>query len=613
MRPTRLATQLSLAIALTVVASVGVTSVLAVAVSQRSLRRQVLSANMVAASLIAHAVDIYVQGAANAMREAQGRPKLGEEIRRGRWAEAERVLENFVHHLTRFEYVFVQDAAGVIRVRVPRADTIGQDFSFRDFFREAARTRALVVSGVYVSRATGRPVVSVAIPIEEAGQLRGVLVGALSLTRMSEFVASIGRQDGSVIYVVDRQGFLVAQSGEPRTGTPESVRPLPIVQAVLAGGTGTLEYGSDRARSLGAYVPIGGLGWGVVVTRPLSAAYAPATRLGWWLAAIGLACAVMAAAIGIGLARTLSRPLQRVVEATERLASGDLAVRLAPGHHEEIGTLARSFNHMVERLHGSYGALAQKTREVEALNQTLEQRVVERTRQLERANRELEAFTYTVSHDLKAPLRGMAGFAQALQEDCPDRLDAAGHRYLSRIQTGARRMADLIDDLLRYSRIERREVRYEPVALPSLFGQICEELGDELRGRRLEVRLELAADTVEAEPEGLRQAMINLVSNAVKFSRPDGGTIVIRTERHDGEVVLSVADSGIGFDMKYHDRIFQIFERLHRQEEYAGTGVGLAIVRKVAERHGGRAWAVSDVGKGSTFYLALPARLEGRT
>lgn len=586
---------------------------LAVAVSQRSLRRQVLSANMVAASLIAHAVNTYVQGAANVMREAQGRPKLSEEIRRGRWSEAERVLENFVRYLTRFEYVFVQDAAGVIRVRVPRAETIGQDFSFRDFFREAVRTRALVVSGVYVSRATEQPVVSVAIPIDEAGQLRGVVVGALSLTRMSEFVASIGRQDGNVVYVVDRQGLLVAQSGEPRP--LEAVRPLPIVQAVLAGGMGTLEYAppSGRERYLGAYVPIGSLGWGVVVTKPVSVAYASATQLGWWLAAIGLACAVVAAAVGVGLAWTLSRPLRRVVEATEQLASGDLSVRIAPGHHEEIGTLACSFNHMVERLEGSYGALAHKTREVEALNQTLEQRVVERTRQLESANRELEAFTYTVSHDLKAPLRGMAGFAQAVEEDYADRFDETGRRQLAMIQTSARRMGALIDDLLRYSRIERREVRHEPVALPALFGHICEELDDELRGRRLEVRLEIAADTVQAEPEGLRQALVNLVSNAVKFSRPDGGTIVIRTERCDGEVVLSVADAGIGFDMKYHDRIFQIFERLHRQEEYAGTGVGLAIVRKVAERHGGRAWAVSEVGKGSTFYLALPARLEDWT
>jgi len=174
-------------------------------------------------------------------------------------------------------------------------------------------------------------------------------------------------------------------------------------------------------------------------------------------------------------------------------------------------------------------------------------------------------------------------------------------------------MGQLIDDLLRYSRLERREMRHEPVQLRPLVERACEELEEEIRTRGLSVRMELGVETVAAEREGLREAVVNLVANAVKFSRDGDGAVVIASRREGDAVILSVTDTGIGFDMKYHDRIFAIFERLHRQEEYPGTGVGLAIVRKVAERHGGRAWAVSEPGKGSTFHLALPVGAKGHT
>jgi signal transduction histidine kinase len=227
---------------------------------------------------------------------------------------------------------------------------------------------------------------------------------------------------------------------------------------------------------------------------------------------------------------------------------------------------------------------------------------------LARQARELEAFTYTVSHDLKAPLRGVEGFARALLEDYGAQVDGPGRHYLEMIQTAAIRMGELIDDLLRYSRLERRELKREQVPVLPLLARILEELETDIRARGITVRTELAVEALDAEREGLREALANLVGNAVKFSPERGGLISIESRRDGDTVILSVADTGIGFDMKYHDRIFGIFERLHRQEDYPGTGVGLAIVGKVAERHGGRAWAVSEPGKGSTFYRALPAR-----
>ncbi|HSL52345.1 MAG TPA: GAF domain-containing protein [Candidatus Deferrimicrobiaceae bacterium] len=236
----------------------------------------------------------------------------------------------------------------------------------------------------------------------------------------------------------------------------------------------------------------------------------------------------------------------------------------------------------------------------------LEGRVEERTRELEGANRELEAFTHTVSHDLKAPLRGMAGFAQALEEDYAARLDESGRQFLSRIRAASERMADLIDDLLQYSRIRQRAIERRPVALRPLLDPLLEDLAGEIAARGLTVTLDLAVADIMSERQGLQEALANLLSNAVKFSPRQGGTIAVRSYREADQVVVAVADRGVGFDMQYHDRIFGIFERLHRQEDYPGTGVGLAIVRKVAERHGGRAWAESAPGQGSTFFLALP-------
>jgi signal transduction histidine kinase len=236
----------------------------------------------------------------------------------------------------------------------------------------------------------------------------------------------------------------------------------------------------------------------------------------------------------------------------------------------------------------------------------LEQRVEERTRDLAVANRELEAFTHTVSHDLKAPLRGMEGFAQALEEDYAERLDDTGREFLSRIRGAAGRLGALIDDLLQYARIQHRPVEPRPVALKPLLDRLLADLAGELQARGLTVTEELTAPELTGERQGLQEALANLLFNAVKFSPKQGGTIAVRSYRNGDEVVVAVADHGIGFDMQYHDRIFGIFERLHRQEDYPGTGVGLAIVRKVAERHGGRAWAQSEPGRGSVFFLAIP-------
>jgi len=219
----------------------------------------------------------------------------------------------------------------------------------------------------------------------------------------------------------------------------------------------------------------------------------------------------------------------------------------------------------------------------------------------------LETFTYTVSHDLKAPLRGISGYATLLIEDYANQLDDEARRYLDNLVHSTERMSQLIEDLLAYSRVERREIKKTNVNLNELVERITEEYQHGISTGNLQFKKEIEYGTVFTDQEALTQALRNLIDNAVKFTRErQNQEIWIRTSKLDDHCLISVEDNGIGFDMKYYDKIFEIFQRLHLSEEYPGTGVGLAVVRKAVERLGGKIWAVSEPGEGSTFFMELP-------
>jgi len=244
---------------------------------------------------------------------------------------------------------------------------------------------------------------------------------------------------------------------------------------------------------------------------------------------------------------------------------------------------------------------------LERLTAELEQRVAQRTAQLEAKNRELETFTYSVSHDLKAPLRGIDGYSRLLLEDYALRLDHEGQRFLHSIRKATEQMGRLIDDLLAYSRLERRALVPGKVDLPGLVQAVLAERSDEIRARGVAVSVTMPEASATADVDGLALALRNLVDNALKFSRNAAPPrIEIGGRAGDKTCRVWVRDNGIGFDMQYHDRIFEIFQRLHRAEDYPGTGIGLAMVHKALERMGGRAWAESAPGAGATFYLEMP-------
>jgi PAS domain S-box-containing protein len=245
--------------------------------------------------------------------------------------------------------------------------------------------------------------------------------------------------------------------------------------------------------------------------------------------------------------------------------------------------------------------------ELRKLNGELEQRVKERTSLLEAANKDLEAFSYSVSHDLRAPLRAMNGFSRILIEDYAAELSEEAKRYLNIVLDNARQMGQLVDDLLAFSRLGRQSLQKQLVAPADLVVQVLDVLKSEQDRRRVNISInDLPA--ANADPSLLKQVYVNLLSNALKYTRRcDEALIEIGSARGNGtgEVVYHVRDNGAGFDMKYAGKLFGVFQRLHRAEEFEGTGVGLAIAQRIIHRHGGRIWAEAEENKGATFYFTL--------
>ncbi|MBW2711767.1 MAG: PAS domain S-box protein, partial [Deltaproteobacteria bacterium] len=240
-----------------------------------------------------------------------------------------------------------------------------------------------------------------------------------------------------------------------------------------------------------------------------------------------------------------------------------------------------------------------------ALNEELEQRVKKRTAQLEATNKELESFSYSVSHDLRAPLRSIDGFSMALLEEYKDQLDAEGQDYLGRVRSASQRMGQIIDDLLSLSRISRRELKKQEVNLSEIAQRIVEKLQESDSDRHIDIVIGHRV-TADCDPNLIEVVLENLLGNAWKFtSKRDKPWIIFDTVVQDDELVYCVRDNGAGFDMAYANKLFGAFQRLHKDTDFHGYGIGLATVQRIIHRHGGRIWAEGYVDRGATFYFAL--------
>jgi signal transduction histidine kinase len=328
-----------------------------------------------------------------------------------------------------------------------------------------------------------------------------------------------------------------------------------------------------------------------------------------------IAAVVLALSVGValfaarGIQRSISSPIAGLAHAARAVSHDkNYAVRVPPtGTNDELGLLVDTFNEMLGQIQVRESEVEAGNRRYQRLTEELERRVTQRTAELESTNKELEAFTYSVSHDLRAPLRRIDGFAKLLVDEYGAGLPDEARHYLSRVRDGTRQMGLLVDDLLNLARLGRQDVRLQAAGLSSIVERVAASLKRDTEDRDIDWQLH-PLPFVDCDPALMEVVLTNLLSNAVKYTRPRARAVIeVGTFEDNGLPVIFVRDNGVGFSMKYADKLFGVFQRLHRAEDFEGTGVGLATVQRILHKHAGTIWAEAELDKGACFYFTVGA------
>jgi signal transduction histidine kinase len=393
---------------------------------------------------------------------------------------------------------------------------------------------------------------------------------------------------------------------------------LPQVRAALRSarrsGAGRVATGHDEhgTKVLSAYRTVQPLGWRVFVEEPTSEAYAPLRAAVWRTALLLVAFLLLAVATSVLLARRLVRPIESIQAAAARIGSGAFDQRIEASSNDELGALADGFNVMAERLQDSYSDLEQKVEERTRELATALRELDEKSRELEAASRHKSEFLANMSHELRTPLNAIIGFSQVLREQMFGEVNDKQAEYLDDILSSANHLLSLINDTLDLSKVEAGQIELD--VAPFSLDEALESGAVMVRERatREQVRVVVfptpGLDLVPGDERRVRQVIFNLLSNAVKFT-PAGGAVDVRARRIDGEVHVSIVDTGPGIAPADQERIFEEFQQAESGIVLReGTGLGLALSKRLVELHGGRIWVESEPGSGSTFVFTLPVR-----
>ena len=454
--------------------------------------------------------------------------------------------------------------------------------------------------------ATGAWQTTLLLPVD-LGKLRLALLLQVPLDQVIER-ARRDQQDGTTI-ILDQEGWLIhhpqfenrirtAGGRLDRATTLSTADNALITQGLQLADTHGIISGADG--SLAGVTRLENARITMITVFPADFLRAPAIIAARRAGLFGLVSTVLLALlVHLTLRHHVSRPLRAFIGAAEKLAAGERGVDLDSARRDELGELAKAMTRMDE-------AVTRAETDLKHLNQSLEERVEERTADLERLNQELEAFSYSVSHDLRAPLRRIDGFSMILAEDHASQLDADGQRHLATVRRQTQDMAQLIDDMLGLARVGRAPLRPQIVDLSTLCNQILATLSQAEPGRKHRFEVEPGL-VVHGDPGLLRILCDNLLGNAWKYSaKTDCTEITVRRDIRSGSAGILFRDRGAGFDRARASRLFTPFQRYHQTEEFAGTGVGLATVQRIVNRHGGAISAESAPGHGAEFFLVLP-------
>ena len=483
-----------------------------------------------------------------------------------------------------------------------------------EFVRTKAENRYF--GDVVFDHADARPHMTVAVAEHAPGA--GVIVADVDLRTVRDAIIRARIGEAGYAYAVNSQGELIAHPDTNLVLRHTNLAALPQVRTALTGASTaradlvTTGRDPDGKEVLSAFQRIDPPGWWVFVEEPTSVAFAPIESAIWRTALLLVVFLLVAVVTSVLLARNLVRPIESIQVAAAKIGSGALDQRIDISSRDELGALAEEFNRMAARLEASYVGLEQQVQERtrELANALAE--LDEKSRELEAASHHKSEFLANMSHELRTPLNAISGFSQVLRKQLFGEINEKQAEYLDDILGSARHLLSLIDDVLDLSKVEAGQIDLQ-VAPFSLSGAL--ERGVAVvreRATKGGVRVSLSSDprvdTVMGDERRIRQVIFNLLSNAVKFT-PAGGTVEIAAAQRDGEVRVSVTDTGPGIALEDQERIFEEFQQAAAgKEQREGTGLGLALSKRLVELHGGRIWVDSDLGNGSTFVFTLPAQ-----
>lgn len=522
------------------------------------------------------------------------------------------LFSHLVHeHHPYYATLYVADTEGHIICSAAGTHT-PEDLIECPHYHKTVAADDFVVGDYHICEITGRAILGIGYPIlDETGKAQLILHVSLDLAWINELASEAQFPEGSTVYVFDRKGTVLANFPDSLAKSPTRLEQNSFLNNLLQEREGTaVGPGLDGVDRLYSITPMQGTSNDVFVSLgiPVEIAFSEANRTLERNLFILLSMTVLALAAAWLLGDWLIlRQTRLLVDATQRLAAGDLETRTHVSYEEgELGQIAQAFDRMAE-------SISQR----EAERDRAETAMREYAQDLERSNRDLQDFANITSHDLQEPLRKIQTFSELLQERYQDELDERGLDYLRRIFDSGQRMQALILELLAYSRLTSRARPFEMVDLNKVAQAVLADLELQIEASQAQIEVE-NLPTIDADEIQIGQLLQNLLSNALKFSS-DGQSPHIRISsrvfsepearggnNHTVYCELRVTDNGIGFDEKYLDRIFQPFQRLHPRDEFPGTGMGLAICRKIVERHGGSLTAESRPGHGATFIVRLP-------
>ena len=478
---------------------------------------------------------------------------------------------------------------------------IGNDFSNHEEFVHivSKNKKEVFTHRPHFQQYLNHSTMEVAAPVTsmESGQTIGIIINAYNQEIINDITSNregmgnsgeivIGLKEGGTIQFINTLKYTPGATTTLKIPlNDEAAEPMRLA---LEGKYGTI-IGHDYRdiNVIAAYRYIPSIGWGLVAKMDKAEAFGPLTVLRNIAIVLGGVSSIAVILVGISFSISTSRPINRLTAAAKKISNGNYDYSVEIDRHDEIGALAVSFNSMTSKL----------THEIN------EQEKAEA--RLTGLNKELEAFCYSVSHDLRAPLRGIEGFSRALEEDYADKFDLQGKDYLRRICTASHKMDNLITDLLDLSRITRSKMKHEKVDLSALVKSKALELQETEPERQVEFVI-AEGDCTDGDTKLLKIAIDNLMDNAWKFTgKHSQARIEFGISLQDGESVYFISDDGVGFDMTYADKLFGAFQRLHSITEFEGTGIGLATVNRIIQRHGGNIWAEGEIGQGAKFCFTL--------